>query len=86
MSFKSGKQFHGLGFWKLPLYLLEYPVVLFAIEREAGVQFWQDLGRVSRSSFKTYRRSFGCRTRRLLKALGLRMITLPLGIVSLLAT
>ena len=35
VSFRSGKQLHGRGYWKFPRYLLEYPVVVTAIEKEA---------------------------------------------------
>uniref|UniRef100_A0AAV1VNP9 Reverse transcriptase domain-containing protein n=1 Tax=Peronospora matthiolae TaxID=2874970 RepID=A0AAV1VNP9_9STRA len=33
----SGEQLHGQGYWKFPRYLLEYPVVVQAIEREADM-------------------------------------------------
>ena len=35
VSFRSGSQLHGRGYWKLPRYLLEYPTVVSAIETEA---------------------------------------------------
>lgn len=35
VTFRSGTQLHGRGYWKFPLYLLEYPMVVSAIEREA---------------------------------------------------
>jgi exonuclease III len=35
VSFRSGSQLHGRGYWKFPRYLLEYPVVASAIEKEA---------------------------------------------------
>ncbi|KAF1327222.1 putative Pollike protein, partial [Globisporangium splendens] len=35
VSFKTGSQLHGRGYWKFPRYLLEYPVVVSAIEKEA---------------------------------------------------
>ncbi|KAF1327933.1 putative Pollike protein, partial [Globisporangium splendens] len=35
VSFRSGSQLHGRGYWKFPRYLLEYPVVVSAIEKEA---------------------------------------------------
>ena len=35
VSFRSGLQLHGRGYWKLPRYLLEYPTVVSAIETEA---------------------------------------------------
>ncbi|CAI5747278.1 unnamed protein product [Peronospora destructor] len=35
VSFKSGSQLHGRGYWKFPRYLLEYPQVVSAIAREA---------------------------------------------------
>ncbi|KAF1315212.1 putative Pollike protein, partial [Globisporangium splendens] len=37
VSFRSGSQMHGRGYWKFPRYLLEYPVVVSAIEREADI-------------------------------------------------
>ncbi|KAG2775097.1 hypothetical protein Pcac1_g14123 [Phytophthora cactorum] len=37
VSFRSGEQLHGRGYWKFPRYLLEYPVVVTAIEREADM-------------------------------------------------
>lgn len=35
VSFRSGSQLHGRGYWKFPRYLLEYPLVVSAIEKEA---------------------------------------------------
>jgi exonuclease III len=35
VSFRSGSQLHGRGYWKFPHYLLEYPLVVSAIEKEA---------------------------------------------------
>lgn len=35
VTFKSGSQLHGRGYWKFPHYLLEYPLVVSAIQREA---------------------------------------------------
>ncbi|KAF1331450.1 putative Pollike protein, partial [Globisporangium splendens] len=35
VSFKTGSQLHGRGYWKFSRYLLEYPVVVSAIEKEA---------------------------------------------------
>ena len=35
VRFRSGSQLHGRGFWKFPRYLLEYPTVVSAIEKEA---------------------------------------------------
>ena len=35
VSFRSGTQLHGRGYWKFPRHLLEYPVVVAAIERKA---------------------------------------------------
>ncbi|KAF1331678.1 putative Pollike protein, partial [Globisporangium splendens] len=35
VSFRSGSQLHGRGYWKFPRYLLEYPKVVSAIEKEA---------------------------------------------------
>ncbi|KAF1327938.1 putative Pollike protein, partial [Globisporangium splendens] len=35
VSFKTGSQLHGRGYWKFPRYLLEYPVVVSAVEKEA---------------------------------------------------
>ncbi|KAF1320324.1 hypothetical protein FI667_g12572, partial [Globisporangium splendens] len=35
VSIKTGSQLHGRGYWKFPRYLLEYPVVVSAIEKEA---------------------------------------------------
>jgi hypothetical protein len=35
VSFRSCSQLHGRGYWKFPRYLLEYPVVVSAIEKEA---------------------------------------------------
>uniref|UniRef100_K3XDL6 Endonuclease/exonuclease/phosphatase domain-containing protein n=1 Tax=Globisporangium ultimum (strain ATCC 200006 / CBS 805.95 / DAOM BR144) TaxID=431595 RepID=K3XDL6_GLOUD len=35
VSFRSGLQLHGRGYWKFPRYLLEYPLVVSAIEKEA---------------------------------------------------
>ena len=35
VCFRSGSQLHGRGYWKLPSYLLEYPMVVSAIETEA---------------------------------------------------
>lgn len=37
VSFRSGSQLHGRGYWKFPRYLLEYPLVVSAIEKEAEV-------------------------------------------------
>ena len=37
VSLRSGDQIHGRGYWKFPRYLLEYPVVVTAIEREADM-------------------------------------------------
>lgn len=37
VSFRSGEQLHGRGYWKFPRHLLEYPVVVSAIEREADM-------------------------------------------------
>ncbi|KAF1315563.1 putative Pollike protein, partial [Globisporangium splendens] len=35
VSFKPGSQLHGRGYWKFPCYLLDYPLVVSAIQREA---------------------------------------------------
>ncbi|KAF1326586.1 putative Pollike protein, partial [Globisporangium splendens] len=35
VSFKPGSQLHGRGYWKFPRYLLDYPLVVSAIQREA---------------------------------------------------
>ena len=35
VRFRSCAQLHGRGYWKFPRYLLEYPVVVSAIEKEA---------------------------------------------------
>ncbi|KAF1315557.1 putative Pollike protein, partial [Globisporangium splendens] len=35
VSLRSGSQMHGRGYWKFPRYLLEYPLVVSAIEKEA---------------------------------------------------
>ncbi|KAL8024079.1 putative reverse transcriptase domain, Endonuclease/exonuclease/phosphatase superfamily [Plasmopara halstedii] len=35
VSFRSSKQLHGRGYWKFPRYLLDYPKVVSAIEKEA---------------------------------------------------
>ena len=35
VSFRSGTQLHGRGYWKFPRYLLDYPKVVSAIEKEA---------------------------------------------------
>ncbi|KAF1318193.1 putative Pollike protein, partial [Globisporangium splendens] len=35
VSFRSGSQLHGRGYWKFSRYLLEYPLVVSAIEKEA---------------------------------------------------
>lgn len=35
LRLRSGSQLHGRGYWKFPLYLLEYPMVISAIEKEA---------------------------------------------------
>ena len=35
VSFRSGSQLHGRGYWRFPQFMLEYPLVVSAIEREA---------------------------------------------------
>lgn len=35
LRFRSGSQLHGRGYWKFPRYLLGYPMVVSAIEKEA---------------------------------------------------
>ncbi|KAI9912348.1 hypothetical protein PsorP6_005498 [Peronosclerospora sorghi] len=51
VSFRSGTQLHGRGYWKFPRYLLDYPLVVSAIEKETelvreNIRIAQNTGKV----------------------------------------
>uniref|UniRef100_M4BT86 Uncharacterized protein n=1 Tax=Hyaloperonospora arabidopsidis (strain Emoy2) TaxID=559515 RepID=M4BT86_HYAAE len=98
VSFRSGSQLHGRGYWKLPRYLLEYPTVVSAIETEAELvrdalrlasnpgKVWETWRKTIKKQLQAVQKSYVCKTPTLLTKLVFILIEPLLDIAILLVS